>query len=67
MRTLLNFNYKLKSIVSTLSTLISSVVWLEREVSEFSYILFIGLLDSRRLLKDYAQSSTLIGTEPELL
>lgn len=40
------------SLLSTSATYRSSV-WLERELSDFTGINFIGLLDTRRLLLDY--------------
>lgn len=40
-------------IVSTLTTLYKSSIWLERELSEFTGLVFSGSLDSRRLLMDY--------------
>ncbi len=40
------------SIAST-SSLVNSTIWLERELSDFSNILYIGLTDTRRLLLDY--------------
>lgn len=40
------------SLPST-STIYFSTVWLERELSDFSGINFLGLVDTRRLLLDY--------------
>lgn len=45
----LSSNFSLESI----SPLFSSTVWLERELSDFSNILYFGLTDTRRLLLDY--------------
>jgi len=42
-------NYQLVSV----SALFSSVVWLERELSDFTNLNYIGLSDTRRLLLDY--------------
>ncbi len=39
----------------SLSTVYPSSVWLERELSDFSGLIFQGLTDSRRLLLDYFQ------------
>jgi len=39
----------------TVSSLYSSTVWLERELSDFSNINFTGLSDTRRLLLDYLE------------
>lgn len=47
-----NINTASYHLVS-ISTLISSVVWLERELSDFTNLNFIGLSDTRRLLLDY--------------
>ena len=44
-----NNNLKLSSI----STLFNSCTWLERELSEFTGVVFLGLSDTRRLLLDY--------------
>lgn len=40
------------SLPST-STIYASTIWLERELSDFSGINFLGLVDTRRLLLDY--------------
>jgi hypothetical protein len=40
------------ALVSTSKTFASSV-WLEREISDFTGINFLGLVDTRRLLLDY--------------
>jgi len=37
----------------SVSYIYNSTVWLERELSDFSNILFFGLCDTRRLLLDY--------------
>lgn len=42
-------NFSLFSI----STIFTSCVWLERELSDFTNINFLGLVDTRRLLLDY--------------
>ncbi len=47
--TIYNNNLKLGSI----SGLFKSCTWLEREISEFTGIVFLGLTDTRRLLLDY--------------
>lgn len=39
--------------VSSVSSLFSSTTWLERELSDFSGLNFLGLSDTRRLLLDY--------------
>ena len=39
--------------VSSVSSIYSSCVWLERELSDFSNINFLGLCDTRKLLLDY--------------
>lgn len=39
--------------LSSVSCIYSSTIWLERELSDFSNILFFGLSDTRRLLLDY--------------
>lgn len=45
------------SVLTTTFTFRSSV-WLERELSDFTGINFIGLLDTRRLLLDYFEQKT---------
>lgn len=42
----------------TVSTVYRSVIWLERELSDFTGINFLGLLDTRRLLLDYFEVKT---------
>jgi hypothetical protein len=37
----------------SISSIFSSALWLERELSDFTGINFVGLLDTRRLLLDY--------------
>lgn len=53
--------------VITISTLIKSILWLERELSEFSGLRFLGLADTRRLLSDYFEvrgvSQTHVGND----
>lgn len=39
--------------ISSISKLFASSVWLERELSDFSGLNFLGLTDTRRLLLDY--------------
>lgn len=46
----------------SLSTIFNSTTWLERELSEFSKLLFKGLSDTRRLLSDYFQPKMVIQT-----
>ncbi len=65
LRTILNCSYH-KLILSTLSTLVVSSTWLEREVLECASVLFLGLLDSRRLLKDYTLSACTLSKSSEL-
>lgn len=43
-------------VVISISSLFNSSTWLERELSEFTGIIFLGLLDTRRLLLDYFES-----------
>lgn len=42
--------------IPTVSTIYKSCVWLERELSDFTNINFLGLTDTRRLLLDYFES-----------
>jgi len=51
-------NYSLASI----SSVVNSTTWLERELSDFSNILYIGLTDTRRLLLDYFEPKGLSQT-----
>lgn len=46
----------------SISSLFKSSTWLERELSEFTGIFFLGLLDTRRLLLDYFESKQLWQT-----
>ena len=46
----------------SISSLFRSSTWLERELSEFSGITFLGLLDTRRLLLDYFESKQIWQT-----
>lgn len=50
-----NLLYKVKnnSNITSISSIYNSSVWVERELSEFNKINFIGIKDSRRLLTDY--------------
>ena len=43
-------------VLPSLSFFLRSIVWLERELRELDGVLFIGLLDTRRLLQDYLQN-----------
>lgn len=43
------------SVLNSLSSIYSAFVWIEREASELTGILFKNLKDSRRLLTDYLQ------------
>jgi Ni,Fe-hydrogenase III component G len=40
----------------SVSKIIPSSVWLERELSDFSGLSFFGLIDTRRLLLDYLET-----------
>lgn len=42
----------------TITSVFKSSVWLERELSDFTNLNFIGLLDTRRLLLDYFEQKT---------
>lgn len=42
--------------VASVSPIYKSCVWLERELSDFTNINFLGLTDTRRLLLDYFES-----------
>ena len=46
----------------SVSPVYASCVWLERELSDFTNINFIGLTDTRRLLLDYFEEKTLWET-----
>lgn len=46
------------SCLITVSSIYRSVVWLERELSDFTGINFLGLMDTRRLLLDYFEPKT---------
>lgn len=46
------FSYEIPSI----SSIYRSAAWLEREISDFTNLLFIGSVDTRRLLLDYLSS-----------
>lgn len=39
--------------LNSVSSVYQSCIWLERELSDFTNINFIGLTDTRRLLLDY--------------
>ena len=41
--------------ILSISTIIYSAVWLERELQEFSWVSFLHLTDTRRLLLDYLE------------
>lgn len=43
--------------ISSVSSIFSGSTWVERELSEFNSIFFIGLKDSRRLLSDYLSNN----------
>ena len=43
-------------VITSISSLFKSSGWLERELSEFTGIVFLGLFDTRRLLLDYFES-----------
>lgn len=45
-----------KFYLSSVSSVFKSCVWLERELSDFTNINFIGLSDTRRLLLDYFEN-----------
>lgn len=49
---LFNLNQQQTNLTS-ISTIYSSFVWVERELSESNNIIFLNLKDSRRLLSDY--------------
>lgn len=46
----------------TVSTMFTSTLWLERELSDFSNLNFIGLVDTRRLLLDYFEPKQVWST-----
>lgn len=48
--------------VTSTTCMFNSSVWLERELSEFTGILFSGLIDSRRLLSDYCGEKAAVKT-----
>ncbi len=48
--------------IPTSSTAFKSCVWLERELSDFTNINFLGLTDTRRLLLDYFESKQVWST-----
>lgn len=50
-------NLNITNQLNSLSKLFLSCVWIERELSEFFNIFFIGLKDSRRLLSDYTTNT----------
>jgi NADH:ubiquinone oxidoreductase subunit C len=45
--------------LNSISMIFKSAAWLERELSEFSGVVFCGLLDTRRLLLDYTEPKRL--------
>lgn len=48
--------------LTSVSSIYNSCVWLERELSDFTNINFLGLSDTRRLLLDYFEDKTLWST-----
>lgn len=48
--------------IITVSHVYKSVVWLERELSDFTGINFVGLVDTRRLLLDYFEEKAVWQT-----
>lgn len=44
--------------LASVSSVYQSCIWLERELSDFTNINFIGLTDTRRLLLDYFEKKT---------
>lgn len=48
--------------ISSLSRLFPSTIWLERELSDFSGLSFLGLTDTRRLLLDYFEEKKVWST-----
>ena len=57
--------YQNNSKFLSTSTILSSCVWLERELSEFNVINFVGLVDTRRLLLDYTIQKGSVHTHTE--
>ena len=56
--TISSLDFKLASI----SSIFPSTLWLERELSEFTNMVFYGSSDTRRLLLDYLQGKQEIST-----
>lgn len=56
-RTTVHTNLQSRSFsISSVSPIFKSCIWLERELSDFTNISFIGLVDTRRLLLDYFEN-----------
>lgn len=51
---------KFSKYITSISTLYSGILWVEREVREFSQSQYINLVDSRKLLSNYNYNNELL-------
>lgn len=51
---------KFSKYITSISTLYSGILWVEREVKEFSQSQYINLVDSRKLLSNYNYNNELL-------
>lgn len=51
---------KFSKYITSVSTLYSGILWVEREVKEFSQSQYINLIDSRKLLSNYNYNNELL-------
>ena len=56
-------NLNLTKAFYSLSSILSSCVWLEREAKELDNLIFYGLVDTRRLLQDYTYEARLYNLD----